>query len=63
MDTGSRKQFYFQHKKALALPPVLCHADPKLPFIVEPDASNYAIGAVLKQEHQVKATSKCVPFL
>ncbi len=39
-------------KEALTNAPVLCHVDRTKPFHIEPDASNYAVGAVLLQYHQ-----------
>ena len=39
-------------KKALQLTPVLKLADPDLPYRLETDASDRAIGGVLKQEHE-----------
>ncbi len=39
-----------QLKRALISAPVLCHTDSKKPFIVKPDASNFAVGAVLLQQ-------------
>lgn len=36
-------------KKSLTSSPTLLHPDPSKPFIVECDASNYAIGAILSQ--------------
>ncbi|MBW0559857.1 hypothetical protein O181_099572, partial [Austropuccinia psidii MF-1] len=37
-------------KKAFTTAPILCHFNPSLPTIVETDASDYALGAVLSQE-------------
>ena len=39
-------------KKLFTIEPILAHADPELPFIVETDASNFAIGAVLSQRNK-----------
>ncbi len=38
-------------KQALTKAPVLRHVDPTKPFFIEPDASNFAIGAGLSQSH------------
>ncbi|MBW0592016.1 hypothetical protein O181_131731 [Austropuccinia psidii MF-1] len=42
------RQFH-QLKEAFTIAPILSHFDPSLPTIVESDASNYALGAVLSQ--------------
>ncbi len=43
----------FQALKAtLTNSPVLKHPDPNKLFLVEPDASNYAVGAILLQQHE-----------
>lgn len=53
-------------RDALVSPPILAHPDFSKPFIVSTDASNYAVGAVLKQQradkqHQVVAYfSRCM---
>jgi hypothetical protein len=40
----------FDHlKKAFTSAPVLVHVDPSRPFIIETDASDYALGAILSQ--------------
>ena len=38
-------------KKALQSAPVLCLPDPDRPYVVQTDASGFAIGAVLQQDH------------
>lgn len=38
-------------KKSFIKAPILKHPDPNLPFVVEADASNSGIGAVLSQHH------------
>jgi transposase InsO family protein len=40
-----------QLKKRFTSAPILKHYDPKLPTVLETDASDFAIGAVLSQEH------------
>ena len=40
-----------QMKDAIAASPVLILPDPKLPFVIHTDASGFAIGAVLQQDH------------
>ncbi|MBW0566811.1 hypothetical protein O181_106526 [Austropuccinia psidii MF-1] len=42
------RQFY-QLKEAFTISPILSHFDPSLPTIVDTDASDYALGAVLSQ--------------
>ncbi|MBW0543243.1 hypothetical protein O181_082958 [Austropuccinia psidii MF-1] len=42
------RQFH-QLKEAFTIPPILSHFDPSLPTIVETDASDYSLGAVLSQ--------------
>ncbi|MBW0577546.1 hypothetical protein O181_117261 [Austropuccinia psidii MF-1] len=48
LNEESLSQFY-QLKEAFATAPVLSHFNPSLPTIVETDASNYALGAILIQ--------------
>ena len=38
-------------KSSFTSAPILHHADPTIPFIVETDASDYALGAILSQYH------------
>ncbi|MBW0495442.1 hypothetical protein O181_035157 [Austropuccinia psidii MF-1] len=40
---------FHQLKEAFTLAPILSHFNPSLPTILETDASNYALGAVLSQ--------------
>jgi hypothetical protein len=48
---GARQQMAFiELKRALQSTPVLVLPDPKLPFVVNCDASGYAVGAVLQQD-------------
>ena len=48
---GARQQLAFiELKRALQSTPVLALPDPKLPFVVNCDASGYAVGAVLQQD-------------
>ncbi|MBW0537753.1 hypothetical protein O181_077468 [Austropuccinia psidii MF-1] len=42
---------FHQLKEAFTTAPILSHFNPSLPTIVETDASNYALGAVLSQEN------------
>ena len=49
---GSQQQHAFDSlKAALTSAPVLAFPDHKLPFVVGTDASDFAIGAVLQQDH------------
>jgi len=49
---SSRQQSAFDSLKvALCAAPVLCFPDPEKPFVVGTDASDYAVGAVLQQDH------------
>ena len=48
--TEERQDAFEQLIKSLTSAPVLCHPDETAPFLVECDASNYAIGAVLSQK-------------
>ena len=48
---GARQQLAFiELKRALQTTPVLALPDPTLPFVVNCDASGYAVGAVLQQD-------------
>ncbi len=48
---GARQQVAFvELKRALQTTPVLALPDPSLPFVVNCDASGYAVGAVLQQD-------------
>ena len=57
---------FLQLKKCLTSSPTLLYPDPAKPFIVECDASNYAIGAILSQRddenklHPVAYFSRCL---
>ena len=47
---GTAAQEAFESlKKAFTTAPILRHADPTLPFVLETDASDFALGAVLSQ--------------
>ncbi len=48
------EQGFTRLKDALTTPPVLRQADPALPFVVEPDASNFTISLGILQEYQGK---------
>ena len=37
-------------KKAFTSAPILAHVDPKKPFIMEADASDFALGSILSQQ-------------
>jgi hypothetical protein len=41
--------YFDTFKKAFTSPPILIHHDPAKPFIVETDASDFALGAILSQ--------------
>ena len=48
---NGRKEKIFQAlKKALTPEPVLKHPDMSKPFVLDPDSSQYVVGAVLQQE-------------
>ena len=40
---------FLRLKKLFSSAPVLCHPDPAIQFVVEVDASNSGVGAVLSQ--------------
>lgn len=48
----AQQQAFDTLKQAMVSAPVLAHADPYKPWIVQTDASGFAIGAVLSQEQQ-----------
>src|SRR6202161_2438301 len=50
--TEERIEAFNKIKEAIASAPVLAHADPDKPYILETDASNYAYGAVLSQKQE-----------
>ncbi|MBW0576400.1 hypothetical protein O181_116115 [Austropuccinia psidii MF-1] len=59
------RQFH-QLKEAFTIAPILSHFDPALPTIVETDASDYALGAVLSQlsdsgKHPIAFDSRKLP--
>ncbi|MBW0581342.1 hypothetical protein O181_121057, partial [Austropuccinia psidii MF-1] len=59
------RQFH-QLKEAFTIAPILSHFDPSLPTIVETDACNYALGAVLSQisdsgKHPIAFDSRKLP--
>ena len=41
-------------KKAFRLDPILAHVDPKKPFIIEANASDFALGNILSQQREDK---------
>eukprot|EP00833_Pecoramyces_ruminatium_P012026 jgi/Orpsp1_1/1186058/evm.model.c7180000096669.1 len=43
------EQSFQELKKRLSSPPILLHPDPQKPYILECDASNFAIGSILSQ--------------
>ena len=47
--TSEENHAFLTIKEALTSAPILAYPDPAKPFIVESDASNFAIGAVLLQ--------------
>ena len=50
---GVPQQQAFEKLKALLVSaPILVHADPDKPFVLRTDASDFALGAVLMQEHE-----------
>jgi transposase InsO family protein len=50
---GAPQQQAFERLKALLISaPILVHADPTKPFVLRTDASDFALGAVLMQEHE-----------
>src|ERR1700727_326825 len=50
--TTERVEAFNKIKKAIASAPVLAHANPEKPYILETDASNYAYGAILSQKQE-----------
>ena len=49
--TSNQQQAFDALKQAMVKGPILVLPDPKLPYIVTTDASGYAIGAMLSQDH------------
>ncbi len=47
---GAQQSAFDEIKELLISAPVLAHPNPKLPFVIFTDASNYGVGAVLVQE-------------
>ncbi|MBW0571200.1 hypothetical protein O181_110915 [Austropuccinia psidii MF-1] len=66
LNEESLRQFH-QLKEAFTISPILSHFDPSLPTVVETDASDYALLAVLSQisdsgKHPIAFDSrKCLP--
>src|SRR6201992_4247902 len=50
--TQERTEAFNKIKKAIASAPVLAHANPEKPYILETDVSNYAYGAILSQKQE-----------
>ena len=49
---NEKHQTAFDHLKAqMVSPPILCHPDPDSPYLLRTDASGFATGAALLQEH------------
>ena len=63
--TSECKDAFDELKEALTTSPVLAYPKPDLPFVLDTDASNYALGAVLSQqvdgkEHVIAYMSKAL---
>ena len=50
--TEEQEEAFCNLKKALTMAPVLARPDFSKPFTIQCDASNFAVGAVLTQEHE-----------
>ena len=48
--TTDVKRAFTNLKKAFTLAPILGHVDPQKPFIIEADASDFALGSILSQQ-------------
>ena len=48
-------------KKAFTSAPILAHVDPEKPFIIEADASDFALGSILSQQGDDEKLHR-VPF-
>jgi hypothetical protein len=47
--TASTAQAFMELKKAFTFAPILAHVDPLKPFLIEADASEFALGSILSQ--------------
>ncbi|KAK3530375.1 hypothetical protein QTP86_024409 [Hemibagrus guttatus] len=60
--TAMAQVAYMLLKRSFTTAPILRHPNPNLPFVVEVDASNCRIGAVVSQRHGTGKIYPCAFF-